>query len=170
MGTFQKNLKVNIESAISSKNEIWEIDGSDVVLVSEINIPEPISMKSISPWRRTKSNIRILKDNRIICSSEVTFSDNGTVMDEVNTDQLFGEGLENSSKWSFPNAIEKPFLPRLLGFKILWKWIHLNLKVVNLQTTVLLKVVELRRMVLRIIISEIEQGKSCKFSCGSSCS
>ena len=104
MGTFQKNLKVNIESAISSKNEIWEIDGSDVVLVFEINIPEPISMKSVPPWRRTKSNIRILKDNKIICSSEVTFSDNGTVMDEVNTYQLFGEGLENSSKWSFPNS------------------------------------------------------------------
>ena len=64
------------------------------MLVSEINIPEPISMNSIPPWRRTKSNIRILKDNIIICSFEVTFSDNGTVMDEVNTDQLFGEGLE----------------------------------------------------------------------------
>ena len=68
------------------------------MLVFEIDIPEPISMKSVPPWRKTKSNIRILKDNRIICSSEVTFSDNGTLMDEVNTDQLFGEGLENSSK------------------------------------------------------------------------
>ncbi|RVX22586.1 Protein Jade-1 [Vitis vinifera] len=106
MGTLQKNLKVKIKSAISSKDEIGEVDGSNAVLVSETDIPEPVPVKSVPPRRRTKSNIRILKDNRIICSSEETFSDNGTVMDEVNTDQLAGE-LENSSKGSFPSATEK---------------------------------------------------------------
>ena len=106
MGTLQKNLKVKIKSAISSKDEIGEVDGSNAVLVSETDIPEPVPVKSVPPRRRTKSNIRILKDNRLICSSEETFSDNGTVMDEVNTDQLAGE-LENSSKGSFPSATEK---------------------------------------------------------------
>lgn len=115
MGTLQKNLKVKIKSAISSKDEIGEVDGSNAVLVSETDIPEPVPVKSVPPRRRTKSNIRILKDNRIICSSEETFSDNGTVMDEVNTDQLAGE-LENSSKRSFPSATEKPFT-KTVGFQ-----------------------------------------------------
>lgn len=115
MGTLQKNLKVKIKSAISSKDEIGEVDGSNAVLVSETDIPEPVPVKSVPPRRRTKSNIRILKDNRIICSSEETFSDNGTVMDEVNTDQLAGE-LENSSKGSFPSATEKPFT-KPVGFQ-----------------------------------------------------
>ena len=57
MGTFQKKLKVKIESAISSKNEIWEIDGSDVVLVSEINIPELISMKQFSHGEEPKATL-----------------------------------------------------------------------------------------------------------------
>lgn len=115
MGTLQKNMKVKIKSAISSKDEIGEVDGSNAVLVSETDIPEPVPVKSVPPRRRTKSNIRILKDNRIICSSEETFSDNGTVMDEVNTDQLAGE-LENSSKRSFPSATEKPFT-KTVGFQ-----------------------------------------------------
>ena len=109
MGTLQKNLKVKIEYAISSNDEIEEVDGSNVVLVSETDIPELVPVKLVPPWRRTKNNIRILKDNRRICSSEVTFSDNGTIMDQVKTNQLSGEGLEDSNKGSFPNATEKPF-------------------------------------------------------------
>ena len=107
MGSLQKNLKVKIKSAISSKDNFGEVDGSDAVLISEADIPEPVPVKSVPPRRRTKSNIRILKDNKIICSSEETFSDNGTVMEEVHSDQLAGEELENSSRGSFPNATEK---------------------------------------------------------------
>lgn len=106
MGSLQKNLRVKIKSAISSKDETGEENGSDAVLVSETDIPDPVPVKSVPPRRRTKSNIRILKDSRIICSSEETFIDNGTVMDEVTTDQVADEELENSSKRCSPNSIE----------------------------------------------------------------
>lgn len=107
MGSLQRNFKVKIKSAISSNDEFGEIDSSDTVL-SGTDIPEPVPVKSVPPRRRTKSNIRILKDNKIICSSEETFSENGTV--EVHTDQLAGEELDNSSKGSLHNATEKVIL------------------------------------------------------------
>ena len=57
MGTLQKNLKVKIEYAISSNDEIEEVDGSNVVLVSEIDIPELVPVKLVPPWIRTKTTL-----------------------------------------------------------------------------------------------------------------
>uniref|UniRef100_A0A2N9FXG7 PHD-type domain-containing protein n=1 Tax=Fagus sylvatica TaxID=28930 RepID=A0A2N9FXG7_FAGSY len=76
-------------------------------LVSESDNPDPVAVKSVPPRRRTKSNVRNLKDNKVICSSEEIFSDNGIVMDKVKVDQLDSEETENSSNISIPNATEK---------------------------------------------------------------
>lgn len=71
-------------------------DCSDCVTVLDSDITDPVAVKSVPPWRRTKSSIRILVDNKIICSSEEFSIDSGTLMDEVKVNQLAREGPENS--------------------------------------------------------------------------
>ena len=105
--TLQKNLKVKANSAIMCKDEVGTTDESDIVAVSESGIPDPVAVKSVPPRRRTKSNVRILKDNKVICSSGEIFGDNGTVIDKVKIDQPGCEEPENSSKLSVPSATEK---------------------------------------------------------------
>ncbi|KAE8077390.1 hypothetical protein FH972_015958 [Carpinus fangiana] len=105
--TSQKNLKVKANSAIMCKDEVGTTDESDIVAVSESGIPDPVAVKSVPPRRRTKSNVRILKDNKVICSSGEIFGDNGIVIDKVKVDQPGCEEPENSIKLSVPSATEK---------------------------------------------------------------
>ncbi|KAK9270103.1 hypothetical protein L1049_025677 [Liquidambar formosana] len=107
VGGLQKNLKVKTKSTISSEAEIGAADGSDDVTIPECDIPDPVPVKSVPPRRRTKSNIRILKDNRVICSSNDMFSDDGKAMDKIKTDQLVSELPDDSIKESTPKATEK---------------------------------------------------------------
>ncbi|XP_021681430.2 uncharacterized protein LOC110665553 isoform X2 [Hevea brasiliensis] len=102
MGTFHKNLNVKQKSAILSKAEMAAADCSDGVTALESDITDPVAVKSVPPRRRTKGNIRIFGDNKIICSSKQFSSDSGTLMDEVKVHQLANEEPENSSEVSIP--------------------------------------------------------------------
>ncbi|XP_021601342.2 uncharacterized protein LOC110606708 isoform X5 [Manihot esculenta] len=102
MGTLHKNLKVKLKSAILSKAEIEAADHSDGVTVLESDITNPVAVKSVPPRRRMKSNIRILRDNKIICSSKEFSSDCDMLIDEVKVDQLANEEPETSSEVSIP--------------------------------------------------------------------
>ncbi|XWS23817.1 hypothetical protein CRYUN_Cryun28dG0047800 [Craigia yunnanensis] len=104
MGSSLKNFKVKIKSLISSKDETGATDSSDDILVSESDITDPVAVKSVPPRRRTKSNVRILKDNQVICASGEIFNDNGIVMDEVRVDRLAKEETKDSIKASIPDA------------------------------------------------------------------
>ncbi|GMP47136.1 hypothetical protein CsSME_00015038 [Camellia sinensis var. sinensis] len=72
----------------------------------ESDIPDVLPVKSVPPRRRTKSNIRILKDNKVICSSKETTSD-GIVMNEAKSGQLISEDADYSSKESVSDVTEK---------------------------------------------------------------
>lgn len=65
-----------------------------------------VAVKSVPPRRRTKSSFRILKDNKVISSSEGIFCDNGT-LNKIKVDQMITDEQENSSKVSIPDPVEK---------------------------------------------------------------
>ena len=69
IGTSKRNLKVRIKSSIASKDDMGAEDSDAVVMASELDIPDVVPVKLVPPRRRTKSSIRILKDNKVICSS-----------------------------------------------------------------------------------------------------
>uniref|UniRef100_A0A6N2MLW5 PHD-type domain-containing protein n=1 Tax=Salix viminalis TaxID=40686 RepID=A0A6N2MLW5_SALVM len=103
-----KDLKVKLKSTILPKSEIGTADHSDGITVSKSDITDAIAVMSVPPRRRTKSNIRILRDNRAICSPEEILSANSLIMngDKV-VDQLGSEEPENSREASIPNVAEK---------------------------------------------------------------
>ncbi|KAK7311584.1 hypothetical protein RJT34_09826 [Clitoria ternatea] len=78
---FQKGLKIKFKSANASKNESGAADGSDTLAISDPDLLDPVAVKSVPPRRRTVSNIRILKDNKVICSSDGATSENGMPVD-----------------------------------------------------------------------------------------
>ncbi|KDP32739.1 hypothetical protein JCGZ_12031 [Jatropha curcas] len=100
MSTLHKNLKVKLKSSILSKAGMAEADHSDGVIVSESDMEDPVAVKSVPPRRRTKSNIRILADNKGICSAEEFLSDSGALIDEDRVDKLASKQPENSSEVS----------------------------------------------------------------------
>lgn len=106
MGTSLKNLKVNIKSLISSKDETDETGKgiSDDIMVSKSDIADLVAVKPMPSWRRTKNNVRILRDNKILCSSDEITDDIGVVMDEVRVDLLAKEETNDSSKISILDA------------------------------------------------------------------
>ncbi|XP_040969610.1 uncharacterized protein [Gossypium hirsutum] len=106
MGTSLKNLKVNIKSLISSKDETDETGTgiSDDIMASKSDIADLVAVKPMPPWRRTKNNVRILRDNKILCSSDETTDDIGVVMDEVRVDLLAKEETNDLSKISILDA------------------------------------------------------------------
>lgn len=107
ISTLEKNLKVKANSEILCKGQGGTTDGSDALAVSDSNNPDSVAVKSVPPRRRTKSNVRILKDSKVICSPEEFFSDNGIMMAKNKVDQFGSEETEKSSNISIPNAIEK---------------------------------------------------------------
>ncbi|MBA0823980.1 hypothetical protein Goarm_020671, partial [Gossypium armourianum] len=106
MGTSLKNLKVNIKSLISSKDETDETGTgiSDDIMASKSDIADVVAVKPMPPWRRTKNNVRILRDNKILCSSDEATDDIGVVMDEVRVDLLAKEETNDLSKISILDA------------------------------------------------------------------
>lgn len=101
----QKNGKMKLRSAIPSKAEFGGSDGSDAASLSESDMTD-VAVKSVPPRRRTKSSFRILKDNKVISSSEGIFCDNGT-LNKIKVDQMITDEQENSSKVSIPDPVEK---------------------------------------------------------------
>lgn len=111
MASQHKYLKVKLKSTILPKAEIGTADHSDGITISETDITDAVAVKSVPPRRRTKSNIRVLRDNGVICSPEEIFSDNGMLMEDMKViSQLRGEEPEKSSEASFPDASEKVVL------------------------------------------------------------
>ncbi|XVE60397.1 hypothetical protein DITRI_Ditri05aG0125400 [Diplodiscus trichospermus] len=107
MGSSQKNLIVKIKSLISSKDETGAMDSSDDIMVSDSDTSDPVAVKSVPPRRRTKSNVRILRDSKVTCSSDDIISDNGVVMDEVSVDRRAKEETNDSIKASVADATGK---------------------------------------------------------------
>lgn len=107
LNTLQKNQRVKIRTTISSKAEFGANDESDIAPVSESDIAEPVAVKSVPPRRRTKSNVRILKDTKPLCSTDETSSGNGKIMNKVKVDQVHNEEADNSSKLSLLDVVEK---------------------------------------------------------------
>ncbi|CAL5202912.1 unnamed protein product [Lathyrus oleraceus] len=63
--------------------------------------PVAVNVKSVPPRRRTISNIRILKDNKVICSSEgVTTSENGISIDKFLVPECENPGISNKASIS----------------------------------------------------------------------
>ncbi|MCL7035306.1 hypothetical protein MKW94_025723 [Papaver nudicaule] len=61
-------------------------DCPDTVSVAGLNCSTDVPFKSVPPRRRTKNNIRILMDNKVVCSSEerpLLQNGNGIVIDEA---------------------------------------------------------------------------------------
>ncbi|GMI64851.1 hypothetical protein like AT1G77800 [Hibiscus trionum] len=101
----QKNLKVNIKSLISSKDETQATNISDDIMVSKSDVADLVAVKPMPP-RRTKNNVKIVRDNKVICSDEI-IDDIGVVMDEVSCDLLAKEETNDSSKVSNLGTIGK---------------------------------------------------------------
>ncbi|KAE8679801.1 PHD finger family protein, putative isoform 2 [Hibiscus syriacus] len=104
----QKNLKVNMKSLISSKDEIEATYISDDIMVSKSDIADLAAVKPMPP-RRTKNNVKNLRDNKVICSDEI-IDDIGVVMDEVSCDLLAKEETNDSSKVSILGTTGKVIL------------------------------------------------------------
>ncbi|KAG5544577.1 hypothetical protein RHGRI_017117 [Rhododendron griersonianum] len=98
IGNLKKNLKVKIKSSFASKDGMGAAEGSDAVLVSESDNPEVVPVKSVPPRRRTKSNIRILKENKVICSSREKISDEEIIVDEADRGHLISEDASYTTK------------------------------------------------------------------------
>nr|POF09256.1 protein jade-1 [Quercus suber] len=111
ISTLEKNLKVKANSEILCKGQGGTTDGSDALAVSDSNNPDSVAVKSVPPRRRTKSNVRILKDSKVICSPAEFFSDNGIMMAKNKVDQFGSEETEKSSNsdrpsnYSFPGRV-----------------------------------------------------------------
>ncbi|KAF7816909.1 Protein Jade-1 isoform A [Senna tora] len=103
---FQKSLKVKFKPPNSSNVEKEVTDGSDTLPISDSELPDPVAVKSVPPRRRTINNIRILKDNKVICSSEVVSSENGMPMDKAKVGQFDHVHIESLNESSISDATE----------------------------------------------------------------
>ncbi|KAK7351150.1 hypothetical protein VNO77_10384 [Canavalia gladiata] len=103
---FQKSLKVKFKPANATKNESGATEGSDTLTISDSGLVDPVAVKSVPPRRRTVSNIRILKDNKVICSSEGVPSQNGMPMDRCRVGQSDCDNPSYSNEASILKAAE----------------------------------------------------------------
>ncbi|KAG5036295.1 Protein Jade-1 [Glycine soja] len=103
---FQKGLKVKFKPANASKNDSGATDGSDTLPMSDSGLLDPVAVKSVPPRRRTTNNIRILKDNNVLCSSEGVTGENGMLVDMCRVGQSDCDNPTNYNEASIPNATE----------------------------------------------------------------
>ena len=101
---FQKGLKVKFRLANSSKDENAATNGSDILLISDRGLPDPVAIKSVPPRRRTISNIRILKDNKVIHPSEAVCSENGMPVGKFNLGEAEHDNPGTSNEASIPEV------------------------------------------------------------------
>ncbi|KAK6939812.1 hypothetical protein RJ641_029343 [Dillenia turbinata] len=97
----QNNLRVKIKSAAPCEAGIGGVDDIEAVTVAETDLADVVPVKSVPPRRRTKSNIRILKDNKMLSSSKKVFisqSDDGAIVDGGNRDAEGSEEQPNLKK------------------------------------------------------------------------
>ncbi|CAJ2644281.1 unnamed protein product [Trifolium pratense] len=108
-GASHKGLKAKFKPVNVSINETGASDGSDTSPLSDSGLLDPVAVnvKSVPPRRRTINNIRFLKDNKVISSSEgVTTSENGVSIDKFLICQPECESPGRSDKASIPDATE----------------------------------------------------------------
>ena len=107
LSTLETNLKGRIELTVTFKAS-WKLL---IILmlykISESDVADPVAVKSVPPRRRTKGNIRVLNDPKIVCSSQKIFSGKESVVNEVKVDLLIDKEHEKSSEASIPHAVEK---------------------------------------------------------------
>ncbi|KAI4307329.1 hypothetical protein L6164_030530 [Bauhinia variegata] len=100
---FPKSSRLKLKRTNSSKDESGAIDGSDTLSLSDSDLLDPVAVKSVPPRRRTIGNIRILKDNKVLSSSEAISSENRMAME---VEQLDQENSGHSDEASIPEATE----------------------------------------------------------------
>nr|KYP70024.1 NuA3 HAT complex component NTO1 [Cajanus cajan] len=110
-GAFQKGLKVKFKPANASKNDSAATDGSDTLPISDSGLLDPVAVKSVPPRRRTISNIRILKDNKVLGSSEGVTCENGVPVDICRVGQSDCDNSVSANETSIPNATEMNSFP-----------------------------------------------------------
>ncbi|KAK7353135.1 hypothetical protein VNO80_18575 [Phaseolus coccineus] len=103
---FQKGLKVKFKPANASKIDSGAPDGSDILPISDSGLLDPVAVKSVPPRRRTTNNIRILKDNKVICPSEGVTSENGMPVHVCRVGQSNCENPTSSNEASIPDVTE----------------------------------------------------------------
>ncbi|XP_039023104.1 uncharacterized protein LOC120155675 [Hibiscus syriacus] len=103
----QKNLKVDIKSLISAKAETGSTDISDDIMVSKSDLADLVALKPMPHRRITKNDVKVLRDNKVICSSDEVIDDIGVVMDEASFDLLTKEETNDLSKLSILGTTRK---------------------------------------------------------------
>ncbi|XP_071925419.1 uncharacterized protein [Coffea arabica] len=109
VGSLHKTVKVKIKSSTSSMDEDHmsvPVD-SNAVTVSRTKIPNVDPIKCIPPRRRTKSDIRILNNDKVMCTSREMIGDD-MVLDEMGCGLPNGDGCpsKGSSAGSEKNINE----------------------------------------------------------------
>ncbi|XP_043712200.1 uncharacterized protein LOC122660988 isoform X2 [Telopea speciosissima] len=116
MGNSLKNLKSRSNSTNSSRAAVAGSDGPNGIAIADSSHSDAVPVKSVPPRRRTKNNIRILKDKKVLSSSEETFieqNDDGIVINEFSRQQLgldeeFNDGSGNESLSHNGDCCEDP--------------------------------------------------------------
>lgn len=94
IGSLQRTLKVKIKSTIAPKVEAGMVDDLDSIRVTEPKISDFVPVKSVPPRRRTKNNVRVVKDGESLYSSKETANIDGVAANEAKTSV---NGREDSS-------------------------------------------------------------------------
>ncbi|GMH00292.1 hypothetical protein Nepgr_002131 [Nepenthes gracilis] len=106
MGAPRKNFRVKMKSSISSKGELGVRDVSDTVEVQASDIFD-VPVKSVPPRRRTVSNIRILKDEKVISPHKNKCNESGVSANQDYVQRLVNKEHDDSRKESASNKLEK---------------------------------------------------------------
>lgn len=115
LGIIEKDLNLKIRQAVSGSTKPHDgvTNDSDSVAVSVSDVPYPVAVKSVPPRRRTKSNIRILKDSNLLSSS-----DNTSAVD--NTRHVVLEEADESAELSLADVLDKA--SRLIWILLFFKY------------------------------------------------
>ncbi|KAK7353481.1 hypothetical protein VNO80_18928 [Phaseolus coccineus] len=101
-----EGFKGQMKPANASKIDSGARDGSDILPISDSGLLDPVAVKSVPPRRRTTNNIRILKDNKVICPSAGVTSENGMPVHMCRVGQSNCENPTSSNEKSISDATE----------------------------------------------------------------
>lgn len=100
-------MKIGTRSKVSSKAEPGAADDSDVS-VSESDIADRLTVKSVPPRRRTKSSARVFNDPKLISSAQEKeiFSDKKSALSKK-ADQIVNREQDELREISTYHAVEQ---------------------------------------------------------------
>ncbi|WMV54053.1 hypothetical protein MTR67_047438 [Solanum verrucosum] len=81
IGSLHRTLKVKIKSTKAPKVGAGVVDDLDSIRVTEPEITDFVPVKSVPPRRRTKNNVRVVKDGESLYSSKETVNIDGVAAD-----------------------------------------------------------------------------------------